>query len=423
MIDDVSLPKVEIHVTEACNNRCAFCTTGWVNLERSERLDHVPRERIRVQLEQAFAEGARRALFQGGEPTLRPDLGALLDDARAIGYEATTVFTNARMGASRAGARTLAEMRATWFQVSIQGGTAETHDASVAALGAFEQTVRGTRRLLELGQRVKINTVLTVHAMSSLRELAELLAELKPEEVGFDTVKPSAAFRADRASYGALVPQLSASVGPLREALTILHRANIIVRLTSFPACIAGDLAPFISEEEGTTQTAQTTGLVVLKRAWKWGNQVKAEACASCAYDEVCGGLQAPYAALYGTSELSPLLHRAPSPPTAARGYALTRAETDVTRALRRLFGHTSDAAYGVREVSRSQGDVHVVRAIGPKGETVTELHPRDGKEAFATTRRFSIRYVKNESADLRIVSAVQRAILRWEARVDDEDA
>jgi molybdenum cofactor biosynthesis enzyme MoaA len=134
---DVELPKVEIHVTEVCNNRCGFCTTGWVNAEDGEALAHVPREVIRAQLERAYERGARRALFQGGEPTMRRDLGDLLSDAHGIGYRATTIFTNARMAASRAGARWLAGMNVTWFQVSIQGGTADAHDASVGARDAF----------------------------------------------------------------------------------------------------------------------------------------------------------------------------------------------------------------------------------------------------------------------------------------------
>src|SRR5690348_105146 len=130
--DDVDLPKVEIHVTQVCNNRCTFCETGWVNLEKGDSLVHVPREIIRAHLAEAFERGARRALFQGGEPTVRRDLGDLLQDARDIGYRVTTIFTNARMAASRAGARWLAGMDVTFWQVSFQGGTAEAHDASVA---------------------------------------------------------------------------------------------------------------------------------------------------------------------------------------------------------------------------------------------------------------------------------------------------
>lgn len=421
MIDDVALPKVEIHVTDVCNNRCAFCTTGWINAEEGPRLAHVPRERIRAQLEAAYAGGARRALFQGGEPTVRRDLGDLLADAQAIGYQATTIFTNARMAASRAGASWIAAMRPTWLQVSIQGGTAEAHDASVLARGAFEQTVRGTRRLLELGQRVKINVVLTTHAAESLRELAALLAELRPEEVGIDTVKPSGAFAPDRAEYATLVPRLSSVAPALREAVHTLHEAGVIVRLTSFPACVAPDLGPWISEEAGTTRVAQTSGLVVLKREWKWANQLKTEACASCAYDPICGGLQRPYAEVHGCSELHPLAVRAAPASTGGRG-ASPRPETDTTRALRRLFAIASHPSITIGEIVHVGEGAHVVRAIGPHGEQRIELRPRDEAPAFARTRRFSVRYPSADALDERVVRAIVRAIERWEERCERED-
>ena len=61
---DVELPKVEIHATDVCNNRCSFCTTGWLMREQGEDLGHPPRAVLRRQLEEAYANGARRALFR-----------------------------------------------------------------------------------------------------------------------------------------------------------------------------------------------------------------------------------------------------------------------------------------------------------------------------------------------------------------------
>lgn len=425
MPDDVTLPKVEIHVTEVCNNRCAFCTTGWINAEQGNRLEHVPRERIRAQLEDAFRAGARRALFQGGEPTMRRDLGELLDDARRVGYAATTIFTNARIAASRAGARWIADMEPTWLQVSIQGGTPETHDASVVARGAFDQTIRGTRRLLELGLRVKVNVVLTAHAVASLRELAALLVELRPEEVGLDTVKPSAAFAPRRAEYAGLVPRFDSFVPALRDAVRTMHDGGVAVSLTSFPACVAPELAPWVSEEAGTTRVAQTAGLVVLKRDWKWANQVKTDACSGCAYDPLCGGLQRGYAEVHGTTELRALPERAALASTAGRGQRAADADGPTTRALRRLFAHASSPAFGVRDVSAQRDGRHVLRAYGPAGETVIEVRARgeDDRSAYAMTGRFAIRYLRGDVApDERILRAVTRAIERWEARCEHDE-
>ena len=110
---DVNLPKVEIHATDVCNNRCGFCTTGWLNHEKNEQLAHPPRDRIRAQLEEGYRRGARRVLFQGGEPTVRRDLGDLLADAHSIGYQVTTIFTNARMAARKNRHRDALKRRAT----------------------------------------------------------------------------------------------------------------------------------------------------------------------------------------------------------------------------------------------------------------------------------------------------------------------
>lgn len=411
---DVELPKVEIHATDGCNNRCSFCTTGWLVRERAGELDHPPRELVREQLERAYARGARRALFQGGEPTLRRDLGDLLADAHAIGYQATTIFTNARMAASRAGARWLASMNVTWFQVSIQGGTAAAHDASVGAPGAFEQTIRGTRRLIEAGQRVKVNAVLTVHLLETIRAFAELMIDLGPEEVGLDTVKPSGAFAPDRESYGALVPPLSRHSTAIEDAMLAMHEAGLVARLTSFPPCLAPRAAHLVSEEAGTTQTQQHLGNLVDKRQWKRSMQVKGERCGACAYDAVCGGVYAPYAELHGVAELVPLPSRREMPAPRER----RAPDTPFTRALRAMLVSTKPSAIGVREVHRTSDGAHVLTCFGPAGESSIVVAPRTDAPAYAHTERFSVRFQASRSGarpDERLLRAVVGRLERAE--------
>ena len=433
---------MEIHVTEVCNNRCGFCTTGWVNAEQGPRLAHVPREVIRAQLESAHARGARRALFQGGEPTVRRDLGDLLRDAHDLGYQATTIFTNARMAASRAGGRWLAAMDVTWFQVSIQGGTAEAHDASVGAPGAFEQTVAGTRRLLALGQRVKINAVLTRHLLATLPAFADLMIALAPEEVGLDTVKPSAAFEEGRAAFADLVPALGPHSEAIRDAVLAMDAAGLTARLTSFPPCLVPGAEHLVSEEADTTLTHQTSGVSVNKLLWKRTLQRKAEGCARCAYDATCGGVYAPYADQHGLAELRPLAARKQVAPPADRGAPDTR----LTRVLRALLVRPATAptepteprlrpraTMEVRRVRRLATGDHVLDCIGSRGETHVELRPRaatshhdapvaDGAPPYATTARFAVFY-RNERhpsspPDLALVDAVVRALRHIEPRL-----
>ncbi|MFO0758267.1 MAG: radical SAM protein [Byssovorax sp.] len=417
--NDNQLPKVEIHATDACNNRCSFCTTGWLMREQGEEMGHPPRELIRMRLEEAYKNGARRALFQGGEPTIRRDLGDLLADAHAIGYEVTTIFTNARMAASRAGARWLAGMNVTWFQVSIQGGTAEAHDASVGAKGAFEQTVAGSRRLIALGQRVKINAVLTLHLLDSIREFAALMIDLRPEEIGMDTVKPSNAFASGRESYAHLLPKMSGYSAALRDAVLAMEAAGLTVRLVSFPACLVPGAEHLCSEEAGTTQTQHHDGSLVNKQLWKRSLQVKAESCRACAYDAVCGGVYAPYAELHGLAELVPLAERR----TVVRnGRAVLPAEdAPLTRALRAMFvSGAPDRKVGVREVRRLSDGSHELSCFDPRGRSTVVIAARDEAPAYATTARFSVRYrpgPQGEKPDERLLAALVQQLRRVEAQ------
>ncbi len=316
---DVELPNLELPVTEACNNRCAFCTTGALNAAGAEEtLTHVPRERLRAQLAEGYRNGARRVVLHGGEPTVRRDLGELVADAKELGYLATTIFTNGRMAASEAGARWLAGMGVTWFQISIQGGNAAAHDASVGAPTAFKQTIAGTRRLLALGQRVKVNSVLTRHLLESIEDYARLMIELRPEELGLDTVKTSAPLATSGVLYRELVPRFATYAERLRDAMLAMERAGLVARLTSFAPCLAPGAEHLANEEAPTTQSVGMSGRSLNKHLWKRGMQVKAESCARCAYDDVCGGVYAEYGELHGLGELRPYDARVSPPPVTA---------------------------------------------------------------------------------------------------------
>jgi len=418
---DVELPKVEIHATDVCNNRCSFCATGWLMREQGEDLGHPPRAILRMQLEEAYAKGARRALFQGGEPTIRRDLGDLLADAHAIGYRATTIFTNARMAASRAGARWLAAMNVTWFQISIQGGTAKAHDASVGAKGAFEQTVLGARRLIDAGQRVKINAVLTVHLLDTIGEFGALMIDLRPEEVGLDTVKPSSAFDANRESYAELLPRMSTYSAAIRDAMIAMDQAGIVARLTSFPACLAPGAEHLLSEEAATTQTQQHRGNLVDKQRWKRSMQVKGERCGECAYHATCGGVYTPYAALHGLAELVPLRERREP----ARVRARRAPDSPFTRALRAMLVRGAPAAVGVREVRRLPDDSHELTCFAPAGESTVLIAPRTDVPAYARTARFSVRYrpgSMGQRPDERLLTAIVKRLERAEESLRRHD-
>jgi MoaA/NifB/PqqE/SkfB family radical SAM enzyme len=424
-MSDASLPTLEIPLTEACNNRCGFCTTAWFMIEKRFEPSDLSRDAIRERLARGYASGARRVVFHGGEPTRRRDLGEVVDDARGAGFEQVVVFTHARAAATEEGARWLGAMAISSFFVSIQGGTAEAHDEAVGVPGAFAETVAGARRLIGLGRRVKVNGVLTRPLLDTLDAYAKLMIDLGPEEVGLDTLKPTGAFEDGRASYARLCPKLSPHAAALREALAAMERAGITARLTTFPPCLVPGAEHLVANEPPTVTSIKPIGKAMHKLVWVRDMQVKAEACARCAYDGDCGGVYGAYAEAHGLDEIVPLERR--RKPDAAPEPA---PDVPLTRALRALFvrapaaGSTPAPRFGVREIRRRDDGTHELSCFGPGGEISVLLGRRGASPAYATTARFGVRYAGGGGArDLRIVDAVVGSLRRAEGRLPPDDA
>ena len=397
--NDAAIPKLEIEITDLCNNRCAFCTTGWINLENT-KFSLMPRAEVRRRMQEGFERGARRVLFQGGEPTLHGELGSFVNDAYELGFPIVTVFTNARAAATDKGLEWLVAMNVSFWQVSIQGGVADMHDRSVVRRGAFRQTVEGVRRLIAQKQRVKVNGVLTSHLLDSISEFADLMIELRPEEVGFDSVKPNGSFSEGRACYGELVPAYGPYATALGDAVERMNRNGVPARLTNFPPCLAPRAARYVSEEpESTLNFSLETEQPFVKSEWKASLKVKAPSCPTCSYDAVCQGVYTGYAEAHGTSELVPLAERAGAMPSTALP------PNALTQALGRALGAARLTPSELRRVGQVE---HELEFTGPFGTLVVEVRPRDGRPAYHQTERLALAY-----RGQRALSAIEQRILR----------
>lgn len=149
--------KLIVNVTYSCNNHCTFCAVG----TRTQVDGHPTRQR--EYLEAYRERGLTMVDFDGGEPTLNPELIPLVRHARAIGYERVNVTTNGRRCSYDAYAEALVNSGLTTLLFSVHGPDARTHAQQVGVAEAFEQTTEGIRRCLahapegvELGMNVTI---------------------------------------------------------------------------------------------------------------------------------------------------------------------------------------------------------------------------------------------------------------------------
>lgn len=145
-------PAVNYHVLAACNYQCKGCYAafagvhGWLGLERAR--DVITRLR---------EAGVEKLTLAGGEPTLLPDLDALVAHAKAVGLT-TSVVTNAT-GLDEARLAALAPAL-DWLAVSI-----DSFDDAVEAdfgRGTGAHVAHATamlRAAKRLGIRTKLNTI------------------------------------------------------------------------------------------------------------------------------------------------------------------------------------------------------------------------------------------------------------------------
>jgi MoaA/NifB/PqqE/SkfB family radical SAM enzyme len=167
--------KLILNVTYVCNNRCTFCAVG------TRTQIHGHRDRQREHLDRYRAQGVRMVDFDGGEPTLHPELVQLIRYARHIGYERVNVTTNGRLCAYEEYARRLVRSGLTTLLFSVHGPTAQLHAQQVGVPEAFEQTTLGIQHCLRhapRGVELGMNITLTRGNHDKLEQVTQLAWDL-----------------------------------------------------------------------------------------------------------------------------------------------------------------------------------------------------------------------------------------------------
>lgn len=175
--------------TAACGNRCKFCTIG-LNVPQSRAL--TPQE-IESTLRDPLFAGLRIVVVSGGEPTLRPDLDAVLASVqRAVPRARIVLSTSASVPARLLSAVESALARGVRLEVGVSvDGIGEKHDAMRGVAGLFADVDRALRELVALARtargrlRVTVSMVVcddTIDSVDAVRRYAEELgAHFNPQ--------------------------------------------------------------------------------------------------------------------------------------------------------------------------------------------------------------------------------------------------
>jgi len=136
------LERLDLELTERCNNRCIHCFINRPAGDASARRRELTTAEIKGILAEAAALGALAVRFTGGEPLLREDFPEIYRWARRQGLK-VFLFTNGRL-ITRAIADLMAEIPPLErIEVSVYGMSRRSYEAVTRVPGPMPSSYGG----------------------------------------------------------------------------------------------------------------------------------------------------------------------------------------------------------------------------------------------------------------------------------------
>ncbi len=180
--------KVNVHeapllvyweVTRACDLACRHCRAEAQPLRHPLELTTEEGFRLLEQL-RAFGNPLPHIVFTGGDPLKRPDLFDWLSRAVELGFR-TAITPSGTYALTREVVHRFKDVGVWMMSVSIDGSTAERHDAIRQVPGSFAQTIAAIRWAKEVGLPLQINTLVCAETYDDIPNIGRLLIELDVE--------------------------------------------------------------------------------------------------------------------------------------------------------------------------------------------------------------------------------------------------
>lgn len=244
------LRLVAWEMTQACNLACVHCRAGACAEPHPEQLSF---EEGCSLIDGIAKIGKPILIMTGGEPLLRPDLFDLARYAIGAGLRAVLATNGCLVTPEKA--REIASVGIPRVSVSLDGPTAEDHDAFRKVAGAFEGTLAGIRNLRVAGVPVQINTTLTRRNRHQLAAIMSLAEEIGAEAFHAFLLVPTG--RAKEMSGEEMGPE------EYEETLTQFYHLGRSCRLETKATC-APQYYRILRQQakvEGVEVTPQTFGL------------------------------------------------------------------------------------------------------------------------------------------------------------------
>ncbi len=161
-------------VTQACDLACVHCRAMAQPYRNPLELSTDDGKRL---IDEIAAMQVPVFVLTGGDPLKRPDIYDLVEYATARGVR-TSLTPSATPLLTREAIGELQRRGLARLAVSLDGSTAEIHDAFRRVAGSYEWTLRAIRWARELGLPVQINTTITRRNLADFEATVRLLETL-----------------------------------------------------------------------------------------------------------------------------------------------------------------------------------------------------------------------------------------------------
>ncbi|MGE4480393.1 pyrroloquinoline quinone biosynthesis protein PqqE [Acidocella sp.] len=169
---------VMAELTHRCPLQCPYCSNPLEMLKAGAERDTAF---WRGAIDQAAALGVLQIHFSGGEPSLRPDLTALIAHATQAGLYANLITSAVLLNETKLAA--YAEAGLGHVQVSLQGADARNADRIGHYEGAHQKKLEVARMVPGFGMSLTVNAVMHRQNLEELPAIIDLALALEADRL------------------------------------------------------------------------------------------------------------------------------------------------------------------------------------------------------------------------------------------------
>jgi MoaA/NifB/PqqE/SkfB family radical SAM enzyme len=290
-----------VRINGHCNMSCAFCF-----IDRT--VPDFETEGLKRSIDELATQNLDHLVLSGGEPTLHPDLDALVAHARKLNFRTIEIQSNGVKAAEMAYARRLADAGLNKITVSLHSVDPEHSDKITRLPKAFGKTMAALHNFRALGVLTQVAHVITKSNFRELPETVRFLRNEFPAESGHLSICFGIAQPISDLVYTWVMPQFDEVKPFMKQALDYCLETDIgfggMIGQGGYPPCML----------DGDLRYYEKNLIHIYKSADHDEQFHKPERCRECSFDPWCLGVRKYYVDTYGDAEVKPFKADVPAP-------------------------------------------------------------------------------------------------------------